>query len=439
MITIYLDNFRGFEKTHVPLQSVNFLVGENSTGKTSALAAIQLLSESSFWFSGRFQSNHVDLGTFSDIVRPGGERFQIGLAADEPEPSATLFTFTSDRGTPELSALRMSKDNESIELVRAENYVYYRRRILDISRGNADPTTLLRRWAQEDAFDINGFEKTSHDIPRSMPLGVVLSLIPRASVSAPLSRAQRKSRPVRPSFDSDALWAMAPARPLGRLTWIAPIRAKPRRIYEDRNRDDYSPEGEHLPHVLRRMSIGSPERQQQVAEYGRESGLFNRVHVHKFGTDEGAPFRLDVDLGDTTASIPNVGYGVSQALPVVAEIVQAPARTWFAIQQPEVHLHPRAQATMGELFFKQAERLYSKRFIVETHSDYVIDRFRSCMRKTQSLGQAVPTAQLLFFERAGGRNTATTIRLSNDGDYPSDLPTNFRSFFLQEELRNLGF
>ena len=51
MPTIYLNNFRGFKKSYLTLTDVNFLVGENSTGKTSILKLIKLLSDPRFWFT----------------------------------------------------------------------------------------------------------------------------------------------------------------------------------------------------------------------------------------------------------------------------------------------------------------------------------------------------------------------------------------------------
>lgn len=51
---IFLDNYRGFTDTLVPIKDVNFLVGENSTGKTSVLAILKLLSPPDFWLQNEF-------------------------------------------------------------------------------------------------------------------------------------------------------------------------------------------------------------------------------------------------------------------------------------------------------------------------------------------------------------------------------------------------
>ena len=67
MITLYLNHFRGFEDTFIPLDDVSFLVGENSTGKTSVLTAMRVLFSSGTWVMGRFQVDDEVVGGFNDL------------------------------------------------------------------------------------------------------------------------------------------------------------------------------------------------------------------------------------------------------------------------------------------------------------------------------------------------------------------------------------
>ncbi|MGB7768316.1 MAG: AAA family ATPase [Verrucomicrobiia bacterium] len=65
---LYAENFRGFSKTVIPVEGVNFLVGENSTGKTSILALFNLLSSHTFWFNLQFNGPDHEFGGFRDII-----------------------------------------------------------------------------------------------------------------------------------------------------------------------------------------------------------------------------------------------------------------------------------------------------------------------------------------------------------------------------------
>jgi predicted ATPase len=142
---------------------------------------------------------------------------------------------------------------------------------------------------------------------------------------------------------------------------------------------------------------------------------------------------LEVVLDNKPLNISNVGYGVSQALPVVVELFYRPEETYFAIQQPEVHLHPKAQAAIGELIF-HLSNLENKKFIIETHSDFTVDRFRVCVRDSDGKS----SSQILYFERCNGFNIATPIEIDHEGNLSPDQPEGFRNFFLSEELRVLG-
>jgi predicted ATPase len=130
----------------------------------------------------------------------------------------------------------------------------------------------------------------------------------------------------------------------------------------------------------------------------------------------------------------NVGYGVSQALPIFVEMLSRSRGSTFAIQQPEVHLHPRAQAAVGDLIAELAVH-EQKRFFVETHSDFTIDRFRINLKRNRP---SELDAQILFFERIDGGNRVTSIPIDNDGTISADQPDAYRAFFLNEQLELLA-
>ena len=76
----------------------------------------------------------------------------------------------------------------------------------------------------------------------------------------------------------------------------------------------------------------------------------------------------------------DVGYGVSQVLPLLVELLPIlSGASLFLLQQPEVHLHPSAQAALGSLFCTTV-RASGRQLIVETHSEYIIDRIRMDIR-----------------------------------------------------------
>jgi predicted ATPase len=171
-------------------------------------------------------------------------------------------------------------------------------------------------------------------------------------------------------------------------------------------------------------------------EFGRESGLYRGIGIRSFGKDLSSPFEVMIQLEAKGKSlrINNVGYGVSQALPVVVELMERPNNSYIGMQQPEIHLHPKAQAALGEVLF-YAATTKTHHFFVETHSDYIIDRFRVKTRENGKLGNV---AQVLFFERSSKGNCIHRMVIGDSGEYPSEQPDRFRNFFLNEHKRILG-
>jgi predicted ATPase len=70
----------------------------------------------------------------------------------------------------------------------------------------------------------------------------------------------------------------------------------------------------------------------------------------------------------------NVGFGVTCALPVIIALLTTEPGGLVVIENPEVHLHPRAQARIGRLCAKAAAS--GVQVIVETHSDHVLNGMR---------------------------------------------------------------
>ena len=69
----------------------------------------------------------------------------------------------------------------------------------------------------------------------------------------------------------------------------------------------------------------------------------------------------------------------------------------------------------------------------------MINRFRYCLSKPAKVKRKKPVAQILFFERQSGNNRVTVIKLNNKGDFKDELPESYNDFFIDENLKMLGF
>jgi len=218
---------------------------------------------------------------------------------------------------------------------------------------------------------------------------------------------------------------------------FAPIRTRPQRTY-DPLKDVPKPEGSHVPMVLAKSllekSNGSSNLKKALDEFGKISGLFKSLEVKRKGQKESDPFQIGVKTMGPSFNLVDVGYGVSQVLPIIVDVVQNPNESTFLLQQPEVHLHPRAQAELAS-FLAALSKEQNKQFIIETHSDCLIDRIRMDIRDKKYLSS--DDAVILYFEKTAGGVIIHELTIDEFGNIIG-APATYRKFFLEEERRMLG-
>ena len=135
--------------------------------------------------------------------------------------------------------------------------------------------------------------------------------------------------------------------------------------------------------------------------------LLARFSFDRKGDVETRPFRAT-----------NVGFGLSYTLPVLIALLSS-SKTLCLIENPEAHLHPRAQTKLAELAALAARA--GVQSIVETHSDHFMDGVRIAVHE----GTIVPEdVAFHYFERVGGRSLLSTPKISTDGRL-SEWPSGF--------------
>ena len=178
----------------------------------------------------------------------------------------------------------------------------------------------------------------------------------------------------------------------------------------------------------------------RLERFGIDSGLFDEISIESFGqTGDATPFQIQIrkfgrDLKGNRRNFIDVGYGVSQVLPIITELLRSDAPSVFLLQQPEVHLHPSAQAALGSLFCSVAGT--DRQLVIETHSDYIIDRVRMDVRDGET-DLKPEDVSILYFERGEADVKIHSIGLDEEGNV-LDAPEGYRQFFADELTRSIG-
>jgi len=135
-----------------------------------------------------------------------------------------------------------------------------------------------------------------------------------------------------------------------------------------------------------------------------------------------------------TVNIADVGVGVSQALPVAVALVEAKPGQMVYIEQPEIHLHPKAQKQMAQLLAGAAKR--GVIVIAETHSTLLLRGIQTLVAS----GEISPDlVKLHWFKRdhETGETTVTSADLDENGAYGPDWPEDFDDIMLDTEQEYL--
>ena len=108
----------------------------------------------------------------------------------------------------------------------------------------------------------------------------------------------------------------------------------------------------------------------------------------------------------------NVGFGITYTLPVVVSLLSSAPGDLVFIENPEAHLHPRAQSKLGELIARAASS--GVQVIFETHSDHVLNGIRIAIKT--GLLKSEQAAVLFFSKGEESKSTSvTTLNIDQNG------------------------
>lgn len=418
---LVFGNVRCFGGDHrVPLRPLTLLVGENSTGKSTVLSLLHAALQSDFPdLKKLFNQPPFELGGFDTISTNRGGRagrakdFYVGFAHAEHEKLTAWFSPL--QGGLTLSRLEAESSN------------------LEVSFTSGDKNVARYRFTDKSGKRLT-FQremKLSPKLTDELRYGIFEYGLEGSESENPITKAESESLREQSMRFQMALFLGKPT-----VRAIAPLRTTPHRTYE-MMMEDVSPGGEHVPRILHER-YGSNDRDggrlfKLLNRYGSQGGLFDKLIIRKLGNRPSDPFQVRIKTFGPDVNLMDVGYGVSQSLPIMVDVWLAGANDWVLVQQPEVHLHPRAQAALGS-FFVEAVVNGKRNLVIETHSDYLLDRIRTEVAMGRIASKDV---QILFFERSNFDATIWTLSLDDQGNV-LDAPDCYRQFFLQEELRILA-
>lgn len=171
-------------------------------------------------------------------------------------------------------------------------------------------------------------------------------------------------------------------------TYIGPFRENPERVYRDSETQsrDVGVKGENVSTLLIRDFHNKNKLIEAISKWLKDTMGYN-LEIKDMGSNL---FQIMlVNSEGVESNILDVGFGISQVLPIVTQIIRSSFisekfvmgrkidEETIYIEQPELHLHPAAQAELADLFVKCImESNINKRIVLETHSEHLIRKLQ---------------------------------------------------------------
>ena len=184
--------------------------------------------------------------------------------------------------------------------------------------------------------------------------------------------------------------------------------------------------------VILHWQKDNPSGPEELIEDLRHTGLAKMVLARRVSDVAIALHVAFSDHPHWMDNVADVGFGVSQALPVLVALRAAEPGRLVYIEEPEIHLHPRAQAKLADILADAAKR--GVRVVVETHSSLLLRAVQTLVAK----GDLDPSlVRLHWFTRdSDGVTQVSSTKLDANGAF-GDWPEDFGDVALQSEQEYL--
>ncbi len=432
-----LTNFKCFSRQTLRFSKLTVLLGANSSGKSSLLQGI-LAAIQTDEFPLRLSPNGplVELGDLRGLVHghKTSAEVGIGLAVSDPVLGAKscsgMFKLSKKNGMPELTLAEISDGSFSAEISREGGYradwTFDEQKDLNLRAMEPSISVDVQRLS---AMVGSLFAEMMSSALKSNP-----SAIPRHDSDGPsFAEMLAASPPSSGSFSFTApgdlyaqiakagyyrllshvssLFAVTSMLKL-QMNYIGSFRREPQRSYYRVSKRDLrsSRDGLNAIEQIADWQEKGASELGQLAGALSDLGLLSRVETTLLGS---GLFEVMVrpKSNGVAASLPDVGFGISQLLPILVADLQLPQGGTLAVCQPEIHLHPSVQADLAEYFVRNIHSRKT-RYIVETHSEYFLNRLRAMIAK----GSLNPEdLSVVYLTNDGAKTTAHEIHLLPNG------------------------
>jgi predicted ATPase len=207
------------------------------------------------------------------------------------------------------------------------------------------------------------------------------------------------------------------------ISYLGPLRSKGERLYYWTGGEPESVgySGENTISALlaakaRHLNTGRKKRRKPFEQFIAEK-LHQLELIDAFEVKQISEHRKEYEVKVKTpgspswVDLPDVGFGISQVLPVLVQCFYAPADSILFIEQPELHLHPKAQSNLADLFIDVLSSRVDGRprniqLVIETHSEHFLHRLQRRIAENDPDRSITPDHVAAYFAHTAGADSS---------------------------------
>ena len=427
-----LTNFKSWDDTgQVRLAPLTIFFGRNSSGKSSLIQSLLLMKQTAESLDPRQvlqlggRETYADLGTYLDLVKDHDGHRDVGMTFNwQTREPVRLRRASASSDVLDTDVFRFFTNIAQESGVLGELIVQR----MEYAIGPVGDRTVGMRRRRGEFYEI-----TSHGlslrrrakVPDHLPDPIKCYGFPDAA-SAVFQNADFLAEL---SHQFDEL--------VSSISYVGPLRDRPRRRYQWQGSSPtfVGPRGENTVAAIlaaRRLNrtIKALGFEENLGYWLKHMGLIEQFAVVEIGSGTNLyELRVSVAGSSTSVSMTDVGFGISQVLPVLVQVFYSTPGTPVILEQPEIHLHPAAQSGLGDVLLG-AVKDNGTQLIVETHSEHLLHRIQ---RRIAEEGISKDDVELYFIDVEDGRSEIHELKVDEYGNI-----TNWPQDFFGDEMGDLA-
>ena len=428
-----MKNFKAFKEVEIELKPITILVGPNNSGKSSLIQSIILIQQTLMGSGNNvINTSGQKFGSFSELVNQKSDKKEIVFRLDFSDKTCIEFGVVEEDNYLFIKDFLCKTDTFRYSLNDLSIKDYDKEYIKNPKKCNItfDENILKHKKILEfdaepifyrDSFflKINSVGDSNKFINKHITKLVSESTLNKDVAVENIIRSL--------SFYNDVVkssndFYQKIKNNFNNIKYIGPIRHAANRSYEMGSYTDVGPMGEHAVQIL----ANDAQLKDDVGKNFRDMDIADTFEISSSNGEKNFGFIVKTKIADKGVNFADVGCGTSQILPIIVQSLMPHEESLIIIEQPEVHLHPKVQADLADFFIKAASK--NKKFLLETHSDYFIERIRYNIM-TGDIHTEDVAIYYIEQNEAEKCSTITTININSNGQYsnlPDDYITNFR-------------